>query len=284
MTWDGAVAPDPGPIPLRGWLRVAWRGPVLAATVFGGLALMLLLRLIERPIWGMRRPVTPWITQAVCVTACRILRLRRRVRGASMRGPGALVANHASWLDIFVLNASERLYFVSKAEVAGWPGIGWLARATGTIFVRRDRREAAAQTQLLEGRLAAGHRLLFFPEGTSTDGRRVLPFKTTLFAPFLSERLPGLHIQPVTLVYQAPAGAPPAFHAWWGAQAFGPHLLRMLSAADGGEVAVLRHVPIEVARVGDRKALARAAEAAVRVGMEGARGQPLALPGVLPPG
>ncbi len=62
-----------------------------------------------------------------------------------MAVPGALVANHSSWLDIFVLNAAEPVYFVSKAEVAGWPGIGWLARATGTLFIRRDPREAAVQ-------------------------------------------------------------------------------------------------------------------------------------------
>ena len=99
--------------------------------------------------------------------------------------PSTVVANHASWLDIFALNAPQRIYFVSKDEVRDWPGIGWLARATGTVFIARKSREAGVQARLFETRMAAGHRLLFFPEGTSTDGRRVLPFKTTLFAAFL---------------------------------------------------------------------------------------------------
>jgi lyso-ornithine lipid O-acyltransferase len=97
-----------------------------------------------------------------------------------MQHKGALVANHASWLDIFTLNACDRIYFVSKSEVAGWPGIGWLARATGTVFINRQGREAQMQKLLFEARLRAGHRLLFFPEGTSTDGQRVLDFKSTL--------------------------------------------------------------------------------------------------------
>ena len=113
-----------------------------------------------------------------------ILGIRLQVTGRPMAERGAVVANHASWLDIFVLNAVSRVYFVSKAEVAGWAGIGWLARATGTVFIARKGTEAKEQQALFEARLRAGHRLLFFPEGTSTDSLRVLPFKSTLFAAF----------------------------------------------------------------------------------------------------
>jgi 1-acyl-sn-glycerol-3-phosphate acyltransferase len=128
--------------------------------------------------------------------------LGRDVSGVPMRGEGAYVANHSSWLDILVLNASKRMYFVAKAEVAGWAGIGWLARGTGTVFVRRDRAEAAKQAALFETRLHAGHRLLFFPEGTSTDGLRVLPFRPTLFAAFFADGLrDSLQVQPVSVAY-----------------------------------------------------------------------------------
>lgn len=267
MTWDGAAPPPPPRPGVAGWLRVAVRGAALVVVVFGGLLMLLAARLLEQPLHGVRRPWTPWITQGVCISGLRILGLRREVRGAVMRGPGAVVANHASWLDIFVLNASKRIYFVAKSEVAGWPGIGWLARATGTVFIRRDPREARAQQAVFEERLGAGHRLLFFPEGTSTDGRRVLPFKTTLFAAFRSGGLPDdMQVQPVTLAYHAPAGARAEFYGWWGDQSFAAHLLKMLAAPRQGRVEVIYHAPLAVSDYADRKALARAAEAAVRAG------------------
>ncbi|WP_179379578.1 lysophospholipid acyltransferase family protein [Jannaschia marina] len=269
MIWDDAAPPPrPAPGPL-GWLRVVLRGGTMAIVVFGGLAVLLLLRLIERPLHGVRRPWTPWITQGVCITALRILGLRRVVRGVVMKGTGAVVANHASWLDIFVLNASKRIYFVAKSEVAGWPGIGWLARATGTVFIRRDPREAKAQQLVFEERLGVGHRLLFFPEGTSTDGRRVIPFKTTLFAAFRSGGLPDdMQVQPVTVAYHAPEGERADFYGWWGDQSFAAHMLLMLSAPRHGRVDVIYHPPLAVSDYADRKALARAAEAAVRRGFE----------------
>ena len=138
--------PEPERISAAGWARALLRVIPLAVVVFGGLAILLALRLIERPIWGQRRPLTPFITQAVCRTAFVILGIRYRTEGQAMQGPGAAVANHSSWLDIFALNARKRIYFVSKAEVAGWPGIGWLAKATGTVFSRSDPREAMAQS------------------------------------------------------------------------------------------------------------------------------------------
>lgn len=267
MIWDGP--PEPAALSL-GWtgrLRIVRRAIPMAAVVFGGLLLLLLVRLVERPIFGLRRPATPWITQGVCRASLTILGLRREVRGTVMRGTGAIVANHASWLDIFALNASKRVYFVSKSEVAAWPGIGWLARATGTVFIRRDRREARVHAALFEARLRAGHRLMFFPEGTSTDGIRVLPFKTTLFAAFFSSGLPAMQVQPVTVAYHPPDGAPPTFYGWWGDQGFGWHLMRMLAWPGHGRVELIYHPPLQVADHPDRKTLARAAEAAVRGGL-----------------
>jgi 1-acyl-sn-glycerol-3-phosphate acyltransferase len=231
------------------------------------------LRPFERAIWGLERPVTPYITQFVCIWTCRFFGLARHVEGAPMRGMGAYVANHVSWLDIFVLNASKRLYFVAKAEVAGWGFIGWLARGTGTLFIRRDPRDAAAQARLVEARLRAGHRLLFFPEGTSTDGLRVLPFRTTLFAAFLAPALKdSLQVQPVSVVYAAPEGARDGFYGWYGETSFGQSLLELLAVRRQGAVRVIYHLPLRVADFADRKALARAAESAVRSGFSaGAR-------------
>lgn len=266
MTWQGD---EPGStrIDMMGRLRIAWRAPLLLAINFGCLALLCLVRVIERPLCGVRRPVTPWITQFVCISSLWVMGIRLRRHGRAMPERGALVANHGSWLDIYVLNACARIYFVSKAEVARWPGIGWLARATGTVFINRRGTEARAQQDLFEQRLRAGHHLLFFPEGTSTDGQRVLPFKTTLFAAFLAQDLKDiLSVQPVTVVYHAPKGEDVRFHGWWGGMPFGPHMRRMLAAQRGGSVDVTFHEPIPVAEAGDRKRLAAMAEAAVRGG------------------
>lgn len=262
---DAPVAlPRPG---AAGWLRAGLRAVPLGLAVYGGLALLLLVRLVEAPLCGRRRPVTPYITQGVCRLALRILGLRLAVSGRPIAEPGALVANHGSWLDIFVLNAVDRVYFVSKAEVAGWPGIGWLARATGTLFIARRGVEAKQQQDEVEARLRDGQRLLFFPEGTSTDGLRVLPFKSTLFAAFFTPDLKRvLQVQPVSVRYRAPQGADPRFHGWWGDMAFAPHLMVLLAARRGGAVSVTLHPPLAVADFPDRKALAARAEAIVRAG------------------
>jgi len=212
-TWESEQGyPEKHSISSLGWLRVVWRGLVLGCIVFSCLGLLLLVRLVEKPVFGLHRPWTPFITQFVCRTAFVILRIRLDTKGELMKKRGAVVANHSSWLDIFSLNARKRVYFVSKAEVAKWPGIGWLARATGIVFINRNPKEARAQKELFEQRLLAGHKLLFFPEGTSTDSVRVLPFKPTLFAAFFTPELRDeLYVQPVTVMYHAPKGEEAGF-------------------------------------------------------------------------
>lgn len=266
--WYSDDEPAPATMTAAGWARVVLRGLPLVVVVFGGLLILLLLRLVERPVFGLRRPITPFITQAVCWGFFRILGLRHVTEGAPMRGAGAVVANHASWLDIFALNLRQRIYFVSKTEVAGWPAIGQLARATGALFIARDRRHASAQVALFRDRLAAGHMLAFFPEGTSTDGLRVLPFKPTLFASFLDPALQAsLKLQAVTVHYEAPLGSDHRFYGWWGDMEFGAHLLTVLAARRQGTVTVTYHPPVSAADFDSRKAMATVLEEAVRAGL-----------------
>ncbi len=268
MTWHASEPPPWPAIKPRAWPRILVRLTALSGIMAFGLLLHLLLRLVERPFFGLRRPLTPGVTQIVCRAVLKVMGLRVQTTGTPLRARGALVANHASWLDIFVLNAAVRVYFVSKEEVARWPGIGFLARTTGTIFIRRDRKEAAQQTQVLEDRLRAGHRLLFFPEGTSSDSLRVLPFKSTLFAAFYAQGLRDfMQVQPVTLVYRAPGGADPRALAWWGDMEFAGHLLRVLAMPYAGQVTLILHAPLRISDLPDRKAMALACETAVRAGM-----------------
>jgi 1-acyl-sn-glycerol-3-phosphate acyltransferase len=254
-----------------GWLRVGWRGGLIGSVTYGGLLVLLLVRLVEWPLFGQARPVTPFITQGVCRFALWVLRLPLAVHGRPMTAPGAIVANHSGWLDIFVLNAVQRVYFVAKSEVAAWPGIGWLARATGTVFIARKGTEAKKQQEIFEDRLHAGHRLLFFPEGTSTDAIRVLPFKSTLFQAFFEPALVrSMHIQPVTVVFQAPAGEDPRYYGWWGDMDFASHLLRMLATPRQGRVEVTFHPEVPVDAFESRKALAQHCERVIRTAHVGA--------------
>ena len=258
---------DLGQLGTLGWLRFTLRAVPLIILVFGCLILLLLVRLFERPIFGLHRPITPYITQFVCRNAFRIMGMGFSVKGAQMKHRGAVVANHSSWLDIFSLNAAKRVYFVSKSEVANWPGIGWLARATGTVFIERDPRKARAQKELFEARLKAGHKLLFFPEGTSSDGLRVLPFKSTLFAAFFAPEMRDiLWVQPVSVNYYAPKGVEERFYGWWGNMDFAPHLITTLAARRQGRVEVVYHAPLRVADAQSRKSMAQECETLVRSG------------------
>ncbi len=271
-TWRDVPEPELPALNGMGRLRALMRVIPLMVLIVGCLLLLLMLRCFERPLFGTHRPWTPWITVFVCKNALRILGIKLHRTGAPLQRQGALVANHSSWLDIFVLNSIDPLYFVSKAEVANWPGIGWLARATGTVFIRRDRREAKAQTELFQDRLSDGHNLLFFPEGTSTDGLQVLPFKTTLFAAFMAEPLvQDMSVQPISVVYHAPQGESLRFYGWWGGMGFGPHLLTTLAARRQGHVAIHVHAPVKAASFSSRKDLAAACERAIRASHRAAR-------------
>jgi 1-acyl-sn-glycerol-3-phosphate acyltransferase len=274
VSWNGAVPPAPPPVGPAAALRLAWRAPAAALWLGACFAIFVALRGVDaagRALAGRAAPaLAPWVVLVWARGTLRLLGLGRVARGAPMAGPGALVANHASWLDVVVLQASTRVCFVSKAEVAGWPVIGAIGRAIGTVFIARRPVEAGRQADTLRARLICGDRLAIFPEGTSSDGRRVLPFKSALFAVFLD---PGLgdatRVQPVSIRYRPAPGLPEELYAWWGDMGFGPHLRTLLASSAGGRVEIDFHPPLRPADFPDRKALAGTAEAAVRAGRAG---------------
>ena len=268
-TWVSGEPPTQARITPGGWLRVAIKGSLIGVVTFGGLGLLLLGRLIEWPLFGARRPVTPFITQFVCKFDLMVIGIWCSQAGRPMRGFGALVANHSSWLDIFALNARDRFYFVAKAEVSTWPAVGWLARATCTMFIERRGGAADDQRQEILGRLKNRHRLLFFPEGTSTDGLRVLDFKSAPLAAFFDVEIgQDLCVQPISVRYTAPEAADPRFYGFWGQTYLVPHLIQVLAAPRQGSVEVMFHDPLRVADFADRKALATALGRATREGFD----------------
>ena len=268
VTWRGVPDPEPRAPTPAGRARAALRLALLLAAIAAALAAFGLVRAVERPLHEPRRPWTPGVKRAGFRAALAIVGLRWRAVGRPLTGLGAQVSNHTSWLDIFALNAACRVTFVSKAEVRGWPLVGWMAAISGTVFITRRRGDAVAQQALLRERLAAGDTLAFFPEGTSTDGRRVLPFKSTLFAVFLGPGLENAAIQPVTLAYEAPEEERVDLYGWWGDMTLAAHLMEVLATRRRGRVTILYHAPIALRDRPERKALARRAEDVVREGLE----------------
>lgn len=161
-------------------------GRAFCVLFFSGLALFqigLMLPFVgraERAAWLHR-----W-----CRFACRVLGLRLTTKG-QMPASGLLVCNHLSYLDIIALSSLRPCVFVAKHDVRGWPVFGWLARAAGTIFVERNRRLAAAKEVVkIFSAMESGLLVVLFPEGTSSDGARVLPFKSSLLQAAAASRCP----------------------------------------------------------------------------------------------
>ena len=229
----------------------------------------------------------------------RLFDIRITVIGTPIQDRGVLmVANHTSYLDILVLGGTVECSFVAKSEVANWPFFGTFAKLQRTVFVERERRSKTAQSRdLIRERLLAGDALVLFPEGTSNDGNRVLPFKSALMGAAESEigrdaqgRVLHVPVQPVSVSYVGLHGIPMGrefrpFFAWYGDMELVPHLWESLTT--GAVDAVVEfHPPMTVDQVGGRKALAARAEAMVRAGqvraLSGAY-QDLAVPPAAPP-
>lgn len=206
--------------------------------------------------------------------AMRVVGVKVKVIGApSDARPLLIAANHASWLDIPVLGSVCPMSFVAKSEIAGWPVFGWLARLQRTIFVDRARRTHTAQVnQEMAERMIAGSPVVLFAEGTSSDGNRVLAFRTSLLgaarAAIASSGGDSVAVQPVSVAYTHRNGLPLGrlgrpFVAWYGDMAFGRHLWSILR--DGAiDATVTFGETMRADAATDRKRLAGDAEREVR--------------------
>lgn len=194
---------------------------------------------------------------------CQSLGVRVLMHGYPMPAGGVLfVANHLSWCDIPVLGSKLHASFVSKAEVGGWGLLGYLSRLDDTIYVERERRQAAGeQRNAIRERLAEGGRVILFPEGTNSDGTRILPFKSSLFSVVEGPGAKDFIVQPVSLAYTRVNGMPvtratlPQL-AWVGDTQLQPHIADFMRlGAITAEILV--HPPVRRADFPSRKDLAR---------------------------
>ena len=172
---------------------------------------------------------------------------------------GLLVSNHLSYVDILVLSSIAPAIFVAKSEVQRWPVFGWFARQSGCLFIERHRRSDVARiNHLIASRLRENLLLVLFPEGTSSDGSDVLPFKSSLLEPIVGLDQP---LSVAHLSYTLAGGDAGQDICYWGDMTFATHLLKLLSCC--GPVATVRFTPI-TRRPDCRKELARHLHDAVR--------------------
>lgn len=209
---------------------------------------------------GRGRYLVPPLYHRVCAA---IVGLKIETRGDRCGDrPVLYVANHCSYLDITILGALIPGSFVAKSEVSGWPLFGFLAKLQQTVFIeRRNRASAGKQADDLRSRLESGDNLILFPEGTSSDGNRTLPFKTALFAVAgLKIDDKPLMVQPVSITATRLDGVPMGLidrplYAWYGDMDLAPHLWQAFGAGLM-TVEVEFHPPVSMENFASRKALA----------------------------
>ncbi|HZD91505.1 MAG TPA: lysophospholipid acyltransferase family protein [Pseudolabrys sp.] len=204
---------------------------------------------------------------------CALLRIRVRIAGKPTHERAVLfVSNHVSWVDIVVIGAVRPVAFVAKREVASWPLVGITARMQRTVFVDRTRRQQAAEAvNEIVKRLASGTSVVLFAEGTSSDGNRVLPFRSALLGAVeraAAQQGADILIQPMSISYTNLHGIPMGRQhrplvAWYGDLDFMPHI-REFIARGAVDAVVAYGEPVPVDGGIDRKTMTRQLEGAVR--------------------
>ncbi len=207
--------------------------------------------------------------------ACAVIGIRINQVGERTReSPVLILSNHASWLDIIVLGAIAPVVFVAKSEVANWPLFGQLAKLQRTVFVERERRHKTGDAaRAMSERLIGGDAVVLFPEGTSSDGIRILPFRSALIGAVHHAIGDSTHhdrvtVQPVSLAYVRFGGVPVGRAlrekvAWYGDVDLVPHLVGVF-ASGAVDVTVSWGAPVSYGMDANRKEIAREAENAVR--------------------
>ena len=198
--------------------------------MFGTLCFLTYILLMMRFLFPnpFRRQWRVFIHQKASCIGLMILGVRLRIKGKFPAAPFILVTNHLSYVDMFILASQTGCIFVAKQETASWPLIGAFIKSLGTIFVnRQSARDSLRVTQLIKDAMDSKEGVAIFPEGTSSPGKEVLPFKAALL------RLAAVNNTPVwaaSIYYKTPPGYPPAHMSvgWWGDMEFWPHWMQLL--------------------------------------------------------
>lgn len=218
----------------------------------------------RRAAWGNR------VFGVWCRGLARVLGQHLEVVGQPPTAPFLLVSNHLSYVDILLLGGAAGGTFVAKREIASWPVLGHLSRAVGTVFIDREaKRDLVRVARAVEEALEAGKGVVVFPEGTTSDGHGLLPFKTSLLEVAAAS---GRPVPWAVIRYATGRGVPPASRAvcWTGGQSLVPHLLRLLALPGFTARLVFGDQPV---RGEDRKQLARRLRDAMSAQLAGREGE-----------
>jgi 1-acyl-sn-glycerol-3-phosphate acyltransferase len=253
--------------------------PLTAALRLIGLVfwIVLLMPLYALFKWAGRPRICAYILRLIYRGLVRVSGFKVELVGQPCReAPVLYVANHCSYFDIMVLGSLLDAAFVAKKEVGTWPGIGFLATLSGTVYVERRARHSRTQRDEMKAKLdEEAQSLILFPEGTSSDGKSVLPFKSALFS-VAEAGGAALPVQPISLSYSGLDGLPMgrnwrSYYAWYGDMELADHIWMALGLGRA-TVTVVFHPPVTMAALPSRKALADHCHAAVRHGVTLANG------------
>jgi 1-acyl-sn-glycerol-3-phosphate acyltransferase len=251
------------PISWLGWVRLVLRATGLLIALLICVPLHYAFRTIH---YGSPFP------KLFLRIACRLCGARLRVHGVPLRRDVFFICNHLSWLDILALGGASGTAFVAKAELAVAPVVGWLARINRTVFVsREDRMGVADQINRLREALADNWSITVFPEGTTTDGMSLLPFKTSMLR-VLEPPPPGVMVQPVVLDYGGPIGE---WLGWIGTEGGIDNAKRILARRGSFRLEVFYLEPFDPRDCPGRKAIAAEARARILPALEARLGQPV---------
>ena len=256
-----AAAGNPPRISFVGWGRVGLR--------IGGLFGLALICVPLHYIWKAVRASSPW-PRLFLGAAGRVSGARVTRTGTPLRRDVVFIANHVSWIDILAIAGSSGSAFVAKAELRAAPVVGWLSTLNRTIFVsREDRMGVAEQIDRLKEAIADAWSVTIFPEGTTTDGRSLLPFKSPLLR-VLEPPPPGLMVQPLVLDY----GEVGPEVGWIGIEHGKDNALRVLARRGSFVVRTVYLEPFDPRDYPGRKAIAAEARARIETALGDILGHP----------
>ncbi|MCX9146371.1 lysophospholipid acyltransferase family protein [Erythrobacter sp. WG] len=259
---QAAARGEPTPISLAGWLRIALR----AAGLIGLLAVFVPLHYLYR-LFAYGSPFPMLFLRY----AARVCGARVEVHGTHLKRDVFFVANHISWVDILALAGASGTAFVAKAELAEAPVVGWLASLNRTVFVKREHRMGVAeQINALKEALVDNWSVTVFPEGTTTDGQSLLPFKTSMLS-VLEPPPPGVLVQPVILDY----GPVAEWIGWIGEEGGLNNAKRVLSRKGSFRVALHYLEPFSPEDFKGRKAIGQESRRRIEEALIEIRGHPL---------
>lgn len=261
-TWEKENVDEIPPIGFFHVLKGLLRLLVFLPLTFFLVIIFLIFKAILRPL-NLNYPVF-LIRKSWSVLILRLFGLKLKVIGKQSYNSTIFVSNHISWTDILAIQSVLDIIFVAKSDVKKMPGLGFLAGIANTVFIDRNPQKISKDSLILKKKIEKGELICFFPEGTSTDGLRVLKFKSgffqLLFDGIYNQNKYIKKVQPLSIYYKVHnKNLSKDFYGWWGSMSIISHITKILCLSSGS-VELKFHDSLNSEEFNDRKEIALAAE------------------------